>query len=312
MKSLLPLLSLVVLASGCNSFSHMSERTEIESLETSPLTQVVLSTYNGAVTVEAHDSPLVEIETTYKAYGKSEAEATGNCEALGTVLSAVDGVLKLTATKPSGQWNASASYKILMPRDCKLDIKSSNGTIAVSNLRGDVSVMTSNGGVNVKEVVGAVTIESSNGRLVVKDILGPVDLTTSNGQIDFAGTLVGDTNSLRSSNGRIIANVNIDSVVAVKATTSNGSISCVADDYQEQPGSSKRKRSYMIGKSGEVEPAVLQIRTSNGSIALGDYHAKELGDSPTQQTPKSGEVDATDFDTDTSETSESEKVEISI
>lgn len=307
MKSLLPLLGLVVLASGCTSFSHTSERTEKESLETTPLSKLILSTFNGSVTIEAHDSPMVEMETTYKAYGKSEAEAEANCEAMDTELSAVDGVLKLTATKPSGQWMASASYKILIPRECKLDLKSSNGAINVTDMRGDVRVKTSNGSVNVKDVVGAVSVESSNGRLVVKDINGPVELTTSNGQIDFAGTLVGDKNTLRSSNGRIIVNVDIDSVVAVDASTSNGSISCVAEDYQEQPGSSKRKRSYMIGKTEGVEPAVLQIRTSNGSIAIGDYQAKELLDTPAQQEPTSGEVDSKDFDSTTNE-----KVEISL
>lgn len=297
MKLACSLLSVLVLASGCTSFSHKSQRTVSETLETSPLEKLVLKTFNGSVTIETHDSPTVEMETTFSAYGSSEDEARENCEKLGTELEAEDGVLRLTATKPNNQWSASASYKLFVPRDCNVELNSSNGTITVTNLIASVRVKTSNGSVEIKEVLGDVSVNTSNGRVVVRDVTGTVDVETSNGQIEYNGRPVGDGNSLRSSNGRVTANVDLASVVLVSASTSNGGISCVAEKYQEQPGGSKKRKQILIGE-GDAEAAKLQIRTSNGSIGLGDYNALEIQEPqhPSEQPTPSSEAEASDFE----------------
>ncbi|GAB5406884.1 MAG: hypothetical protein Aurels2KO_51150 [Aureliella sp.] len=291
MKFLCSLIALLVFVTGCGSFAHRSERTVTESLETSPLEQLVLKTFNGAVTVKTHDEPTVELEVTYAAYGASEEEAEANCQQLSTEMAADNGKLSLTASKPSGQWNASASYKLTVPRNCSLDLNSSNGTIKVAQLIGDVKVKTSNGRIEIEKVLGNLTVDTSNGRVVVKDISGIVDVETSNGKIEYSGIPVGESSRLRSSNGSVIANVGLSSTVLVSASTSNGKISCVAEQYQEEPGGSKKRKSILIGDASRT-PAKLTIRTSNGSIALGDYDANKASSS---EEPPASEVDSSDF-----------------
>ncbi len=295
MKLACSLLALLVLVPGCGSFAHKAERTVQETLETSPLSELYLKTFNGAVSVETHDAATVEMEVTYGAYGSSEAEAKANCEELSTDMSADDGKLRLAATKPSGQWMASASYKLTIPRNCSVELNSSNGLIKVKGLVGDAKIETSNGRVEVEEILGNLTVSTSNGRVNAKDVVGAVDVRTSNGKIEYWGDPVGEGNSLKSSNGSITVNVGLSSSVIVSASTSNGGISCVAEKFDEQPGGSKKRKTFAIGSSGK-EPAKIEIRTSNGSIGLGDYNVKDLSmpTEPSTEAPSS-EVDSSDF-----------------
>ena len=109
MRTLLLLLA-VPLTVGCNIPRFHATRTVKQTLETTPLQQIDLSSFNGDIDVEVHDQPTVDMTVDYKAYGESEGDAQEKCDLLDCEITAEEGVLKLKATKPSGIWMASANF----------------------------------------------------------------------------------------------------------------------------------------------------------------------------------------------------------
>lgn len=262
------LLLTLPLVVGCQFPRFHATRTVKQTLETSPLTAVDLSTFNGAIEVQVHDQPSVDMTVDYKAYGESEGDAQEKCEQLDCEITAEEGILKLKATKPSGLWMASAKFKLMVPSDIDLVLQTSNGTVDVADVAGIVDVNTSNGTVNLTRVGGDMKVRTSNGRVNAKDCTGTFDVNTSNGRVSFAGVMVGDANRISTSNGKVTLELASEIPMELESKTSNGSVNCglnVIDTI------SKGKRSFhgIIGNGGiNGDLAKLYVKSSNGSINI--------------------------------------------
>jgi len=127
-------------------------------------------------------------------------------------------------------------------------------------------VNTSNGTVNLTRVGGDMKIRTSNGRINAKDCTGTFDVNTSNGRVHFAGAIVGDANRITTSNGKVTLELLSDIPVELESKTSNGSVNC---GLTVQNTISKSKRSFH-GIIGDGDPngelAKLYVKSSNGSI----------------------------------------------
>ncbi len=269
MRILLTAASLLILSSGCHIMPRFhSTRTVNDTIETEPLTAIDLTTFNGRVSVEPHDQPVVEMEVTYKAYGGSEEEAEQNCELLDYEVSADAGKLVIKATKPSDQWMAAAGFKLKVPKTCELYLRSSNGTITVRDMLAKVDAHTSNGTIDLQRIQHDVLAKTSNGTITVADCQGTVNLTTSNGKINYSGIPFGLDNELRTSNGSISVRLPADQLTEIATRTSNGSIKCELPT-QRILEEGKRRFHAIVG-DGQVELVEnkMTMRTSNGSIKV--------------------------------------------
>jgi hypothetical protein len=79
----------------------------------------------------------------------------------------------------------SVSYVIKVPLDMALNsIETTNGSIDIENVRGDINLRGSNGSIDIENVDGSIDAFTSNGRIAVENVTGKVNVTTSNGSIN--------------------------------------------------------------------------------------------------------------------------------
>lgn len=260
----------VAILSGCSMGKFEHTRSENQSLAPGNLEVIQVSTFNGAVSVTAHDSAEVEVQIDYSARGNSEEEAATNCDALGCEITDGEGRLVLTATRPANDYSAAASMTLKVPRFCRIEVETSNGKINVEGVNGDLDLSSSNGRIRAEQVEGALKLRTSNGRVEIVKCVGPIDVSTSNGRVEFDGNLTGNDNRISTSNGSVQVMLDAAVLVNVTADTSNGNVDCTAehavlkkdDDYlQAIVGAGALKDSAAL--------STLSVESSNGSIRIG-------------------------------------------
>ena len=175
---------------------------------------------------------------------------------------------------------SGVAFEVTTPMDADIEMDSSNGGITIHRISGVVSADTSNGSVVADDFVGELTADTSNGNITVDRAIGvlqldtsngsirveqteaSIDAETSNGSVDFSGTLVGDLNRLRTSNGRIEVEIPAEASVRVEARTSNARITSSLPLVGDTSGDTW---------SATLNPpasSTLDLRTSNGSIRI--------------------------------------------
>ena len=121
---------------------------------------------------------------------------------------------------------------IHVPRHAELtNILTSNGAIHVDNIDGNAHLKTSNGGIRATAIRGSVDAVSSNGTLEITDVVGDLLLRTSNGGIK-ADVKKGGFDA-RTTNGSITARLTEPDSKPVRLESSNGHIELTMDAARE-------------------------------------------------------------------------------
>lgn len=112
------------------------------------------------------------------------------------------------------------SFKVFVPEKITSELKTSGGSIKISNLNGDAKGQTSGGSIDLKNCNAAkILMNTSGGSISASDCQGDIRLTTSGGSIH-----------LDEMKGNVVANTSGGSIEVeectgdVSATTSGGSI----------------------------------------------------------------------------------------
>lgn len=201
-----------------------------------------------------------------------------------------EGDVILVRSKPSGKraflgWrflNRGARIRISAPRKANVDVRTSNGRVALRGIEGAGTVVASNGRVDADMLIGEFDLrtsnsrieserlegdfrlETSNGGVTIMDGRGIFDAKTSNGRIRFSGEIMpGGRSKLETSNGSVVVALRGEPSLHVSAETSNGSIVC----EREMDVRGERKKRQIEGVMGDGE-GMLTLRTSNGSITI--------------------------------------------
>ncbi len=120
-------------------------------------------------------------------------------------------------------WNwrnhLSISFKVFVPTTMSSDLRTSGGSVNLSNLNGDQKAVTSGGSINLENLKGNAVVRTSGGSIEVGNITGTLDAVTSGGSIRATGNL--GNSKLTTSGGSI----RLSSVSgSLEAHTSGGSI----------------------------------------------------------------------------------------
>jgi DUF4097 and DUF4098 domain-containing protein YvlB len=145
-----------------------------------------------------------------------------------------------------------------------IQARSSNGSIAICEVTGDIDVTTANAKVACRCTRGRLHARSSNGKIEVGSHTGSIDASTSNGVIKASIDALGEEGIvLSTSNGRIVLELPEDPNADVDIQVENGHI---RNDIQlEDPaGDANGRVRGRIGKGGTP----IRLRTSNGTISL--------------------------------------------
>ena len=141
----------------------------------------------------------------------------------------------------------SVSYRVAVPSQMSLDLKTTNGGISIENVDGRLEFTTVNGGVKLTDVAGAVHGRTTNGGVDV-DLDGAtwqgegLDVETSNGGIRLR---LPEQYSARLEAGTVNGGINVDMPITLQ-------------------GRIDREISTNLGGGGPL----LRLRTNNGGVRV--------------------------------------------
>jgi hypothetical protein len=229
-----------------------------------PRSQLVVRTHNGAIRIQGDPhAGAVTVAATLVCGGKTQAEAdTRVVHASVAAERAADGTLTVAPRFPGGpRPGDGASLSVRLPDASGTVAETTNGSVKVILLAGDLKITTSNGGIGVIDHGGPVQLETSNGGILARNIDGPVTATTSNGTI-VAESIRGHAR-LQSSNGGITLTLAPDQAGPVSATTTNGVVAVSV---------------------GPAFTGRVQLKTSNGHLSVDDRAGRVVSKSLDKRT----------------------------
>lgn len=239
---------------------------------------------NGKTRVIGEDRDDVEVHFRKVARAESQEAARALVDAMRLDAREEAGVLVMGFEIP-GRWNRRgwADVEVHAPRGLRIDVvaangrvcvaglrsavrcKSSNGTIRIEDVVGDIAVSTSNAKVKTSCTCGRLRARSSNGKIELEDHRGSVDASTSNGMIHCELDALGSEGVvLATSNGRICLDLpeQVDGDVDIRVD--NGVIRM----SREVAGASGEDRTGrvkgVLGRGG----VPIRLRASNGTISV--------------------------------------------
>ena len=201
---------------------------------------------NGGIQVTGGPRSDVFIEARVVATADNEARAKEI--ASGVRIDAVSD--KVTADGPSGlgrQESWHVSYRVAVPTQTSLQLKSSNGGISVADVEGRIEARTVNGGVKFTNLAGEVMGRTSNGGV-------EVDLNGS--------TWVGAGLDVETSNGGVRIRIPEQYSARLEAGTLNGGFDI--DFPLTVQGRVDREIAANIGAGGPL----IRVRTHNGGLKV--------------------------------------------
>jgi len=160
---------------------------------------------------------------------------------------------------------SSTNGKICLENlDRPIRARSSNGSVSISEVNGDIDVTTANAKVACKCTCGHLRARSSNGKIEVGAHEGSVDASTSNGVIKASLDSLGTSGvSLTTSNGRITLELPDRPDADVDIHVENGHIRNDLDLEGASDHNAGRVR-RRVGKGGTP----IRLRTSNGTVSV--------------------------------------------
>ncbi len=148
-------------------------------------------------------------------------------------------------------WGCRASFGVTLPSGTDVSGATSNGSITLDGLDGQIDVASSNGAITLTDVSSAVTVRTSNGSITGTGLASDVfDGGTSNGRVEVTFAEPPTSVTIDTSNGSVELVLPADSPpYALSTSTSNGSIQT---DVRTDPAAADH----------------IDIDTSNGSITV--------------------------------------------
>lgn len=238
---------------------------------------------NGKTRIIGEDRDDIALRGQKNARAETEQAAAKLLDEIRVRANEVAGVLELDVDVPR-KWNrhGSMDIELLVPRDAEVSVGSANGKVCIQGLRQGAHAQSSNGSIRLADIVGDIDIttanakvcctctcgrliaRSSNGKIEVEDHAGHLDATTSNGLIQASLSELGDEGiTLATSNGRIVLELPEGPDAEVDIRVDNGVIRSDLDLGDETSEGAGRLRGR-LGKGGRP----IKLRTSNGTISV--------------------------------------------
>ncbi|MGE5377078.1 MAG: DUF4097 family beta strand repeat-containing protein [Bacteroidota bacterium] len=142
-----------------------------------------------------------------------------------------------------------------------LAVSSVAGNINIEEVNGVMMLGSNRGDITVKESSGQVGIVGNYGRLKTQNVKGELSVSTIMGNIVFNGLVQdGDKVRLETDHGAVTVNLNEDSSLAIKVSSTSGDVACML------PGITSTARAC-TGNLG-VGAGSLWIRTVSGAVLI--------------------------------------------
>jgi len=221
---------------------------------------IEVKTTNGKIDVTSWNSNDVEIFAEIKVKASSQREADRILEKVEIRIDRSNGRLIIEPEYPKRDdddsfWDhifdsdrkPTVNFTIQVPEQTNLNLRSTNGHVAASDIEGEIILKTTNGGIEADHLKGSVDANTTNGSV-------SINITQFSRQ---------DRVDLNTTNGSIKLYLPSEVKAEVKASTVNGSIQTDFPLTVQGKISRKRLNGEINGGGGLIE-----LSTVNGSISI--------------------------------------------
>ena len=222
----------------CDNRGYDSDRArhcDIREQTMAAVGRLGLEAHNGSVTIKGW----LQSGVLVRARVESAAETQSAADLLANQVSISTGGGDVHAIGPNTVDNTwwSASYEIFLPQTTDLSLKTHNGAVAISDVRGQIRFEAHNGAVHLKRLAGDVSGGTHNGEI----------------KAELMGSLwEGRQLELSTNNGGITLSMPAGYSAHVQAETSNGHI----------------QSDFPITVSGEIKPRRLDTNIGSGGSPI--------------------------------------------
>ncbi len=201
---------------------------------------------NGGTTVKGWLRSDVLVRARVEAAGDTQAVA--NAVATQVLIDSSGGQVRATGPESFNNSWWSVSYEIFVPQNTDLNLKTNNGGMTISDVRGQIHFDVNNGGVHLRRVAGDVSGATVNGGV----------------QVELAGaTWDGNQLEVSTHNGGVTVAMPSNYSAHLKAETASGGIQ--SDFPVMLQGDVKPRRlDFSVGAGGRL----IHVTTVNGGIKL--------------------------------------------
>ena len=208
---------------------------------------------NGGISVKGWDRN--EVLVRYRVQTQAPTQAEADSLASEIRLNTSGGQVRAEGPDPRGSAHWDVSYEIFVPRQSTLSLRTHNGGISISDVRGRVQFEATNGGVSLKRLGGSVSGETVNGGL-------SVELTGNNWD--------GEGLDVKTTNGGLSVSVPENYSAHLETGTVNGGLN-ISPSIAQVTRQTKRL-SVNLGGGGTN----LRIYTTNGGVSIKRRGAREM------------------------------------
>lgn len=143
-----------------------------------------LSNVSGSIVISGAGGDDVKIDAVKRVRSRDEADAKALLQSIGIEVNERSGLVEVrTDLPPRRNWPGGVDYTIAVPQGANVALRTVNGDVRVTNVRGELRAQTVNGDVVVS---GAGRLRS------LKTVSGDVQLTDAQGDDILLGTISGD------------------------------------------------------------------------------------------------------------------------
>lgn len=201
---------------------------------------------HGGIRVKGWERDEISVKACIQAGGANEAVAALRASAV--VIETADGTVRAVApASADDDYFFAVSYDVRVPFDTDLKLK------------------TNNGGINLSDIRGAIEFDLNNGGAIFGGIAGSVSGKTNNGNLTFnlsGDRWNGDGIDARTNNGSIFINFPEDYSARLEAATRRGNF------YVNFPVETERADEYKFGVTLGTGGATIKTQTNNGAVNI--------------------------------------------
>jgi len=212
------------------------------------------SSPNGGVTIKGWSRGDVLVRARVEASGENEGAASITTSRV--LIDGSGGQVRATGPEQTDNSNWSVSYEVFVPQTSDITLKTVNGGLSLSDIRGQIQFESINGGVHLKRVAGEIKGSTVN---------GGIDVEVTGAMADWRQM------DLKTNNGGVTVAVPANYSARVQAETGMGRIQ---SDFPLPPAPNAEERSrrveFNVGSGGPP----LHITTGNGGIRLKNSDSK--------------------------------------
>jgi hypothetical protein len=169
---------------------------------------------------------------------------------------------------PSRQFDfgrRSIRVEVNVPRETRLDIRTGDGSIHVTDTTGEIRLTTGDGSIEASGVEGSVTARTGDGRISIRGRVQGLNLHTGDGSISadlLPGSEVATSWRVETGDGSITMRLPRELSAVLDAHTGDGSIKVDLPMAEEQKGGNSVRAK--LGAGGRT----FTVRTQDGSVRI--------------------------------------------